>query len=445
MTCVFDILSQIDAFFWNYFGFTIIALLGCYLTIKTKFFQLRAIPSIIRTFFHFFKTRGHATIGTHPLKVFFASVGGMIGVGNIVGIITALQIGGPGAIFWVWVAAFLGSLIKYAEVFLGLKYRQKNSEGGYDGGSIYFLQKAFRFKYIGLLVSILLCIYGAEIYQFSVLTHSLSLNWGLNQTFVILTVLTLILYTVIGGIKRVGKICVWLVPLFTFVYISMSLVVIGLHITALPGLLKGIFFSAFTGHAAVGGFAGSTIMLAMQHGISRSVYSADVGIGYDSIIQSESSATQIENQARLSLLGVFMDNLICTLSLLVALTTGFWKNDPMLDPFLIVQNGLGTVFPGQVVFMPIFLFVLVFTTLISFLLVGMKCARFIHPRYGQKCYLVFATSFFLFFSYLDPSKALLIMSLAGCLLLCINLLGILILRKEVLFSLFSKELRDQQI
>ncbi len=433
----FSILSQMDEIFWRYLGFSLIALLGCYLTVSTRFFQVRALSSTIRTFIYFFNFRAGKETGTHPLKVFFASVGGMIGVGNIVGIVTALQVGGPGAIFWVWIAAFLGSLIKYAEVFLGLKYRQKNKEGGYDGGSIYFLQKAFRSRKVAVVVCILLCIYGAEVYQFSILTHSLSTNWHLNHHLVVFSLLGLIFYTVMGGIKRVGKACGLFVPLFTIIYIVMSLVVIGSHLGELPGLIRGIFVSAFTGHAAIGGFAGSSIMLALQQGISRSVYSSDVGIGYDSIIQSETSAVQIENQARLSMLGVFIDNLVCTLSLLVALTTGLWKTNPILDPFLVVQNGLATCFPGQAIFMPVFLFVLIYTTLISFLFVGIKCARFLHPDLGRKVYLVFAAAFFLFFSFADPSRALLVMSLSGCGLLCINLLGILILRKEIVFSLFK--------
>lgn len=446
---VFDILAQIDTFFWSYFGFSMIALLGCYLTIKTRFFQIRVFPSLFKTFFQLLKEKETDRRGVHPLKVFFASVGGMIGVGNIVGIVTALQIGGPGAILWVWIAAFLGSLIKYSEVYLGLKYRKKNNEGGYDGGSIYFLQKAFRFKWIAPFISVLLCIYGVEIYQFSILTHSLSINWNLQHEWVVAGLLTLILYTVIGGIQRVAKVCSLLMPLFTLIYILMSLFVIGAHGEHLPHLLKEVFFSAFTGSGAIGGFAGAGFMLALQQGISRSVYSADIGIGYDSIIQSESCLNQIENQAKLSMLGVFIDNLVCTLTLLVALTTGFWKTNPMTDPFLVVQKGLGTIFGGQEVFMPIFLTLLIYTTLVSFLLVGMKCAHFLHPKYGKKLYLVFATLFFFLFSFIDPSKALLIMSLAGCLLLCTNLSGIFILRKEVVFferlEILVKKIEDLSI
>lgn len=368
-----------------------------------------------------------------------------MGVGNIVGIVTALQLGGPGAIFWVWIAAFLGSLIKYAEVFLGLKYRVPNEKGGYDGGSIHFLRKAFNVRFIGTFVCILLCVYGAEIYQFSVLTHSIATNWQLEPVCVSLGILCLILYAVVGGIQRVGKICSLLMPAFTLVYVTMCFWVIGHHALELPGLFVSIFKSAFTGHAAFGGFVGSSILIALQHGIARSVYSADIGIGYDSIIHSETSAEKIVSQARLTIFGVFIDNLVCTCTLLVALCTGLWCAAPQVDSMLVVQKALSVHFPGQEIFMPIFLFVLVYTTLISYLLVGLKCARQLHSNYGEKVYLCLGAASLFGFSFFDQSVALLVMSLSGCMLLVINLLGIFRLRKEIEFTLPEKRSETVQI
>jgi len=443
-THVFHFLSRVDAFFWGYIGFLLIVVLGGYLTIKTRFFQLRSFPAIVKTFADFIRYRSVSSRGTHPLKVFFTSTGGMVGVGNIVGIVTALQLGGPGAIFWVWIAAFLGSLIKYAEVFLGLKYRVPNEKGGYDGGSIHFLRKAFNVRWIGTLVCILLCIYGAEIYQFSVLTHSISTNWQLDRVLVSVGLLSLILYAVIGGIQRVGKICSLLMPAFTLAYMSMCFWVIVHHIPELPGLFVTIFKTAFTGHAALGGFVGSSILVALQNGIARSVYSADIGIGYDSIIHSETSAEKIVSQARLTIFGVFIDNLVCTCSLLVALCTGLWCAAPQLDSSLVVQKALSLHFPGQKIFMSLFLFVLVYSTLISYLLVGLKCARQLHSTYGEKIYLFLATAFLMCFSFFDQSKALLIMSLSGCMLLIVNLAGIFRLRKEIEFSLPEKAIFERE-
>src|SRR5580704_7914143 len=130
---IFSLLEQVDAFFWGYIGFAMILLLGLYFTIQTGFFQIRVIPLVLRTFTQFLKRSPGNAVGTHPLRVFFASAGGMIGVGNVVGIVTALQLGGPGALFWVWMAAFFGMLIKYSEVYLGFRFRVPNQQNGYDG------------------------------------------------------------------------------------------------------------------------------------------------------------------------------------------------------------------------------------------------------------------------------------------------------------------------
>lgn len=434
MNSIFDYLTRLDSFFWGYIAFLLIVLLGCSLTVKARFFQIRAFPSIVKTFFHFLTKSSSDARGVHPLKAFFASVGGMIGIGNVVGIVTAVQIGGPGALFWVWVAALIGTIIKYSEIYLGLKHRVANDRGGYDGGPMYFLRSAFSNRWIPIGISFLLCIYGVEIYQFAVITESLTTNFDLNRYAVICTLLLLILYASAGGIPRIGKICSWIMPFFMSLYISMSLWIIFQEISIVPGILKNVFISAFTGHAAVGGFAGSSVLLAIQHGVSRAAYSADIGIGYDSIIQSESNTVFPERQARLAVLGVCIDNLVCTMSILVVLVSGIWKSAEQIEGSQLVQTALSQYFPFMHLFMPIFLFIVGYTTMIAYFCVGIKCARFLYPKYGSQLYTVYGVIALLFFSFFDQTQALLVMSLAGALLLITNLTGIFILRHQIIFA-----------
>ena len=442
MRSLFDYLTWVDSFFWGYIAFILILLLGCSLTIKARFFQIRAFPSIIKTFFHFLTqsttqstTQSKMqTRGVHPLKAFFASVGGMIGIGNVVGIVTAVQIGGPGALFWVWVAALIGTIIKYSEIFLGLKHRVKNDRGGYDGGPMYFLQSAFNNRWVPIFISVLLCIYGVEIYQFAVVTDSLTANFDLNRYAVIGSLLLLILYASAGGVPRIGKICSWVMPFFMTLYLSMCFWIIFQEISVLPGVLKSVFASAFTGHAAIGGFAGSSALLAIQHGISRAAYSADIGIGYDSIIQSESNTVFPERQARLAVLGVCVDNLVCTMSILVVLVSGIWTSLDPIEGSQLVQTALSQYFPGMHLFMPVFLFIVGYSTMIAYFCVGIKCARFLHPKHGTLAYIAYGTLAFLLFSFFDQTQALLVMSLAGACLLITNLLGIYMLRRQIVFA-----------
>lgn len=425
--------QTIETVFWGYAAFVLISLLGCWLTWNGRFFQIRAFPTILKTFGQALLRSHTDARGIHPLRAFFASVGGMIGIGNVAGVVTAVQIGGPGALFWVWMAAFIGSIIKYSEIFLGLKHRVKNDQGGYDGGPMYFLQRAFPTRVVPILISVLLCIYGVEIYQFKVVTDTLTRNFDLSVPLTVGFLLMMICYASVGGVSRIGSICACVMPIFMAIYVTMSLWIICQNLSILPGLFKTVFISAFTGHAAVGGFAGSTALLALQHGIARAAYSADIGIGYDSIIQSESNVVRPQEQARLAVLGVCTDNLICTMSILVVLVTGMWRIGEA-EGAEIVQMAFSQYFPYMHVFMPSFLFILGYTTMIAYFCVGIKCARFLSPRWGFALYLTYGMAAWLFFSCFDQTHALLTMSLAGALLLTINLLGIFLLRKEVVFE-----------
>jgi len=429
----FQFLTRLDSVFWAYIAFVLIMVLGIFLTVKSRFFQIRQIHNIGKTFFHFLFHPHEETRGVHPLRAFFASAGGMIGIGNVVGIVTAVQIGGPGALFWVWMAGMIGAIIKYSEIYLGIKYRIENSRGGYDGGPMYFLKAAFKTGILSLAVAILLCVYGVEIYQFSVITESVSTNWHVNRYLVIGILLTLVLYAGLGGVKRIGKICSWIMPLFMLTYLGMSLWIIGHEASSIPGVLADVFKAAFNGHAAVGGFAGCSVILSIQHGISRAAYSADIGIGYDSIIQSESSTSFPERQARLAILGVLLDNLICTLSILLVLVSGVWKAVVPIEGSHLVQEALSLYFPYMNLFMPIFLISCGYTTLIAFFCVGLKSASYLLPRYGRKLYTGYAVFALIFFTFFDQAQALVVMSIAGAMLLIINLLGILRLRKEIVF------------
>jgi AGCS family alanine or glycine:cation symporter len=357
----------------------------------------------------------------------------MIGIGNVVAITTAVTVGGPGALLWVWLVAMVGSLIKYSEIYLGHKFRVPNQRGGFDGGPMYFLKHAFPWKWIAPLVCALLCIYGTEIYQFSVMVHSITENFQIDRTPIILILLALVLYASVGGVARVGKICSILMPFFTSAYLLMCGWVFLKNWGILPEVFREVFSSAFSGHAAVGGFAGSSVLMGLQQGAARAAYSSDIGIGYDSIIQSESATSDSTKQARLSILGVVIDNLVCTCSILIVLVTGVWKSNTPIPGSQMVQAALSLYFPGMSIFMPIFLFILGYTTVIAYLCVCLKCARFLNSRYGVWVYLFFAIPTLVVFSFQDQSHALLVMSVAQSLLLMLNLIGIFRLRNEIEF------------
>lgn len=436
---LFSFLTQIDDLFWGYVGFLLVVFCGLYLTLRSRGYQLKVLMKGRQSFKAL--KEGHDdqdSDGLNPIKLFFSSVGGMIGLGNIVAVVAAVSIGGPGALFWLWVAAFAGMIIKYSEIYLGIRYREKNDHGSYDGGPMYYLRHAFKSpflkKALPVLSCLLLCVYGVEIYQFVIIADTVSRTFDVEKLYVVIVLLVLTLYAGLGGVKRLANICTALSPLFIVSYIGMCLWVIGCHYEAVPGLLSLVIKSAFSGHAPIGGFAGSSLLLAAQHGISRGVYTGDIAIGYDSIIQSETRIQHPEKQARMAVFGILSDSFFCTMSILVVLVTGIWHDDTGLLTSQYVATALGQHFPYVDKFMVFFIFVAGWTTIVGYLAVGGKAARFLSPKNGFRFFMCYAVLALFSFSFFNQSQVLLIMSLSGGGLMLMNLTGIIKLRKEIKYG-----------
>lgn len=434
---IFSFLDQFENILWGYIGFPAILLLGIFLSIQSRFVQIRQFPSVIKTFLGFLRVKQSDQGGIHPLKAFFACVGGAVGVGNIVGICTAVQIGGPGALLWIWVTAIVGTMVKYAEVYLGVKYRVSDGKGGYSGGPMYFLQKVFKSSTIPYVVCVLLCVYGIEVYQFAVVADSISVNFGFNHLLVVGVLLALVFYAGFGGVSRVGNISSAVIPIFVVLYVGMGFWVLSNNVEVLPSIFSLVINSAFTGHAAIGGFIGSSFHIAISQGVRRGCYTGDLGIGYASVIHSESCVKSPEKQASLVIFDIFLDTfIICTSSVLIILAADVW-HQPM-EANLLVQTALSHYFPYMNYFMPFFLFLLGYSTINAYFCVGLKSAEFISPRFGKPLYYAYAFVSLLFFAFFDSTKAQMVMTIAGGLLLCINCYGIYRLRKEVSYNFESE-------
>ena len=433
-----DLLNSVDNFIWGYVGFPILLLLGLLLTFQSGFMQIRKFPAVIKLFFSLLKTKDDKHDGVHPIKAFFACVGGAVGVGNVVGICTAIQIGGPGALLWIWVTAIAGVMVKYAEVYLGIRYRVAHPKGGYNGGPMYFIQEVFSSSWVPKIICLLLCIYGVEVYQFSVIVNSVTVNLGLNFYAVIAVLLGLVFFAGMGGIKRVGNISSAIIPLFVIIYVSMGIWVLCNNLSSLPQVFATVFSSAFTGHAALGGFLGSTMHIAISQGVRRGCYTSDLGIGYASVIHSESSNTVPEKQAALVIFDVFLDTfIICTSSVLIILAGNTWHAP--LESNLLVQTALAEYFPYMHYFMPIFLFLLGYSTINAYFCVGLKSAEFVAPKFGKPLYYAYAFICLIIFSFFDTNVAQTVMSTAGGLLLIINCYGIFRLRKQISYEYATEE------
>lgn len=434
MEILFSLIVFLEDFFWGYVGWILIVASGIYLTYISKGLQFQAL-------FHFKKNLKEIYIQAHdatyeginPFKLYFASVGGMVGLGNIVFITTAVMIGGPGSIFWIILASLSGMLLKYSEIYLGMKYRIKNDKNGFDGGPMYFLQHAFKGKYMAYLFAFLLCLYGVEISNFLIIVDRMEYSFQFNRSLIIAIFLIIVIYSSIGGISRLANICSTIMPIFMLGYVIFAIYVISCNYTLLPDLFRTVLVSAFTGHAPVGGFIGSTMILSAYLGISKTVYSGDIGIGYDSIMQSETRIVCPKMQAILAIYALFTDTLICLLTNVMVGVTGSWYTLNHLAPSDIVARLLADYIPYSDLFMTILLFFAGYTTIIAYLAAGTKCAKFISPKYGRLVYLLYAMFAFVFFCNFSQSNVMIIMGLLSGMLVLINIIGILRLRKNIEF------------
>jgi len=434
MEAFFNIIFSLNEFYWTYLGWIIICVAGLYFTIVSKGLQFRAIFNFKRNIRDIF-TEGAKkdNIGIHPIKLYFASVGGMIGIGNIVGISAALMIGGPGSIFWTIIASICGMLIKYSEIYLGVKHRVRNNKGGFDGGPMYYLRDAFKSNFISYFAAFLICLYGVETYQFVVLVDRLEHSFDFDRMLIVISLLALVLYSSIGGIQRLANICTVLMPIFMLTYIFVALYIIGTNLGVLPGFFKLVISSAFVGHGPIGGFVGGSMILATYYGVSGTVYSGDIGVGFDSIVQSETNIINPHKQATLAIYALFTDTIICVLTNTMLGVTGAWHMLNHMENSDIVTTTIGNYFPYADLFVTLLLFLAGFTTIIAYLAAGTKCATYIHPKYGKIIYLMYAVFAFILFCNFPSEKVRVVMALLSGILVLINVAGMIKLRKEIKF------------
>lgn len=429
-----DFLVITDNYLWAYIAVPLLMTIGLYLTFKTRFLQLRQVPFVLKTFAGLIKFWKPVNCPDDGPKGFISTMGGCTGIGNVVAICVAVQLGGPGALFWIWVTALAGMTLKYSEVYLGVRYRETTPKGQIQGGPMYYLKKVFKGSAVPTLVCLLLCVYGTEIYQFSVMANSLAVNLQVNKTAVVLPLLVLVIMTSTSFSAKIRHYAMSIIPIFFILYISMSLTILAIHIADIPFVLTTIISSAFTGHAAVGAFAGSSLLMTISQGIRRGCYAGDVGIGYAAVVHSKGKKAIPEKQASLAVFDIFLDSfIICTTSVALVIITGVWK-DP-LDASLLIQAALSQYFPYMEIFMPVFILLLGITTTSTYFTFGLTCAEHLCPKIGRKAYYLCAPIFLAIFAYADTTHALLVMSLTAGILLIINLYAICKLRHEISFRL----------
>ncbi|MGB5823694.1 MAG: sodium:alanine symporter family protein [Proteocatella sp.] len=439
MEAFLGLVSAISNWLW---GIPLLVLLGgggLFLTIYLGFFQFKYLPFIVKETFGkmFSKPEGEGTVS--PFQAATAALASTVGASNIVGVPVAIAFGGPGAIFWMWVFALIGSASKFSEILLGIKYREKNEEGEFVGGPMYYLAKGLKSKFLGAFFAFFLMI---EIVP-SIATQSVSFiqtagTIGIPKMVSAIFMTVIVLTVVYGGIKRITKVTEKMVPLMALLYLAGALVIIAVNITELPRVIALIFTSAFTPLSAAGGFAGSTIAGALRWGSARGTYSNEAGMGTAPMAHCAAVTDHPARQACWGIFEIIVDTmLICTTTAFVVLTTGLWETVPASEaasiPALAFQSVFGKALGGGMVTFFIMMFVL--STIIVLVFYGEKQAEFLFGIKVAKVMKLVNVAAIIFgaiggieflYQFLDLLLALVIIP---------NMIGLIVLRKEIKASI----------
>ena len=331
MESFIPMLNAIDSFMWGPPLITLLVGTGIYLTLRLKLLQVVHLPKALALIF---KAKNHGEGDVSSFKALCVALAATVGTGNIVGVATAVKIGGPGAIFWMWMAAFFGMATKYAEGLLAVKYRSTDAKGNIAGGPMYYIRQGMGEKYKPLATffaaaTILVAYFGIGTFpQVNAIVDSAEISFGLSKVLTGFVLTVLIAAITIGGLQSIAKVASKVIPFMAIMYITISLGLIVMNIDALPAAVALVLESAFTGTAAAGGFAGSTIMMAMQNGIARGVFSNESGLGSAPIAAAAAKTKEPAEQGLISMTGTFIDTIIiCTMTGLALVLTGVWQGD----------------------------------------------------------------------------------------------------------------------
>ncbi len=366
--------DQLNAFVWGPVMLVLIFGTGIYLTVGLRFMTLRRIPAAFRLLF----SGGEEGKGEiSPFAALMTSLSATIGTGNIAGVATAIATGGPGALFWMWLAALFGIATKYGEALLAVHFRERDDEGHYRGGPMYYIRKGLgpRWHWLAFLFALFGSLAGfgiANTVQANSVADVVSAEFGLAPGITGSVLAILVGAVILGGIQRIARVTSVLVPIMAVAYLLSGLLVIALNITEVPAAVVTILDSAFNGTAATGGFAGTTMMLALRMGIARGIFSNEAGLGSAPIAHAAARTDDPVRQGTVAMLGTFIDTLVvCTITGLTIVMMGVWETGVTGADLTRQSFALGITGGEWVVTLGLCLFAL--TTMIGWSYYGERC------------------------------------------------------------------------
>ncbi|WOT05661.1 alanine/glycine:cation symporter family protein [Shewanella youngdeokensis] len=369
-----SLLADLNAIVWGPITLCLLVGTGLYLTIRLKLIQVFKLPLALSLLFK-------PATGKGDLSSFAAlctALSATIGTGNIVGVATAIKIGGPGALFWMWLAAFFGMATKYAECMLAVKYRTTDARGNIAGGPMYYIERGLGLKWLANIFAVFgvgVAFFGIGTFaQVNAISDAMTIAFNV-PTWVTALVLTLMVAAVtLGGVKRIANVAQKLVPTMALGYVLACLWILVMFADQIVPALQLVVHSAFTPISAAGGFLGATVAQALQIGIARGVFSNESGLGSAPIAAAAAKTNEPVEQGMVSMTGTFFDTiLICTMTGLVLIMTGVWSGDTAGAAMTSAAFSTGgSAIIGQYV-VTIALVCFAFTTILGWHYYGERC------------------------------------------------------------------------
>lgn len=376
-----DILGEASGIIWGPVMLVLLLGVGLYLTIGLKAMPWRRIP---RAFALLWQGRKGAEEDgeVSPFNALMTAMAATVGTGNIAGVATAIFLGGPGAVFWMWITALVGMATKYAEAVLAVRYREVDNIGNHVGGPMYYIKNGLgkNWQWLGFLFALFgtVAAFGiGNTIQSNSVAQVMAKNLAVPEYATGIVMAVLAALVLIGGIRWIGKVSGALVPFMAVIYVAGAAIVIFANIEALPSAISLIVSDAFTGTAAAGGFAGASVMAAIRFGVARGIFSNEAGLGTAPIAHAAAQTKDPVRQGTIAMLGTFIDTIvICTMTALVIVMTGVWSSGETGAALSAAAFGKGL--PGFGEYVVTFgLIVFAFSTILGWSFYGERCAEYI--------------------------------------------------------------------
>lgn len=435
--------GAVNGIVWGPLMLVLILGTGAWLMAGLGFMPLRGIGTAFRILWRGREGRGSGEIS--PFQALATSLSATIGTGNIAGVATAIALGGPGALFWMWCTALVGMATKYAEAVLAVKFREQADDGSFSGGPMYYIKNGLgpKWRWLAGLFAFFGAFAGFGIgntVQANSVADALFTTFAVPYWITGLVLLVGVALVVLGGVKRIAHVAGYLVPIMALAYMAVGLLVLVLHISEVPGVIALVVDSAFNGTAAVGGFAGAGIAAAIRFGVARGVFSNEAGLGSAPIAHAAAQTNNPVQQGMVAMLGTFIDTiLVCSVTGFVILISGQWQTGE--SGAALSANSFEALLAGGHYIVAVGLAVFAFTTMLGWAYYSERCVVYF---FGSRAVMVFRIAWVIAIPLGAVAKLSFVWLLADTLnaLMAIPNLIALLLLSPVLFSLSKGALQQ---